>query len=191
VLPAHVSQPHTRCLCLDTTRPPPPRRCFRWRTALVIRELEQEIDALARGLQFRDKLKELMHKKELVGDVFNHLRLARQRWAGMWAAGAGAAGAVCCWGWAAGASDWSALLPCVGAADAAAAAGGLSSASVAAGPRRFLAGSSQLESFEDEEAVNETLAQLLMVMESLDGRIGPMLEQDGSHFNERWGYLSR
>jgi hypothetical protein len=41
------------------------------------------------------------------------------------------------------------------------------------------------DSFEDEEAVNETLAQLLMVMEKLDDRIGPMLEQDGKHFNLR------
>jgi hypothetical protein len=41
------------------------------------------------------------------------------------------------------------------------------------------------DSFEDEEAVNETLAQLLMVMEKLDDRIGPMLEQDGRHFNLR------
>ena len=41
------------------------------------------------------------------------------------------------------------------------------------------------DSFEDEEAVNETLAQLLMVMEKLDDRIGPMLEQDGKHFNMR------
>jgi hypothetical protein len=54
-----------------------------------------------------------------------------------------------------------------------------------------MAGSSQLDSFDDEEAVNETLAQLLMVMEALDARIGPMLEEDGDNFNQRWGYLSR
>jgi hypothetical protein len=54
-----------------------------------------------------------------------------------------------------------------------------------------MAGSSQLDSFDEEEAVNETLAQLLMVMEALDARIGPMLEQDGRHFNDKWGYLSR
>lgn len=38
---------------------------------------------------------------------------------------------------------------------------------------------------EDEEALNETLAQLLLVLEQLDERIGPMLEQDGRHFNRR------
>lgn len=43
------------------------------------------------------------------------------------------------------------------------------------------------DSFQDEEAVNETLAQLLFVMERLDDKIGPMLEQDGHHFSKRWG----
>lgn len=51
----------------------------RWRTALIIRELEQEIAALARGRPHREKLKQLMTKKEIVGDMFNQLRLARQR----------------------------------------------------------------------------------------------------------------
>lgn len=32
---------------------------FRWRTALIVRELEQEIDALAEGRAHRDKLKVL------------------------------------------------------------------------------------------------------------------------------------
>jgi hypothetical protein len=41
-------------------------------------------------------------------------------------------------------------------------------------------------SVEDEEALNETLAQLLLVLDELDDRIGPMLEQDGRHFNRRW-----
>ena len=35
----------------------------RWRTALILRELEQEVDALARGRPHRAKLKELMAKK--------------------------------------------------------------------------------------------------------------------------------
>ncbi|GFH16963.1 uncharacterized protein HaLaN_13489, partial [Haematococcus lacustris] len=99
---------------------------FRWRTALIIRELEEEIDSLALGRPHRDQLKEMMNKKELVGDVFNQLRLARQR---------------------------------------------------------FVAGHNNLQSFDDEDGVNETLAQLLMVMEALDESIGPMLEQDGQHFN--------
>lgn len=34
------------------------------------------------------------------------------------------------------------------------------------------------------QGVNETLGQLLMVMEALDEKIAPMLEQDGSHFNK-------
>ncbi|KIZ07124.1 hypothetical protein MNEG_0828 [Monoraphidium neglectum] len=36
---------------------------FRWRTALILRELEEEVDALARGRPHRAKLKELMAKK--------------------------------------------------------------------------------------------------------------------------------
>jgi len=107
---------------------------FRWRTALVIRELEREVDSLALGRPHRDRLKELMNKKELVGDVFNQLRLARQR---------------------------------------------------------FVNGHNTLASFDDEEGINETLGQLIMVMEALDEKIGPMLELDGQHFNRRWGYLSR
>lgn len=107
---------------------------FRWRTALIIRELELEVHALAKGRPHRDKLKELMHKKEVVGDLFNQLRLSRQR---------------------------------------------------------MLNGRSTLQYFDDEAALNETLAQLLMVMEKLDTYIGPMLEKDGQHFSERWGYLSR
>lgn len=39
---------------------------------------------------------------------------------------------------------------------------------------------------EDEEALNETLGELLLVLEQLDERIGPMLEQDGAHFNKRY-----
>jgi hypothetical protein len=35
----------------------------RWRTALILRELEEEVDALARGRPHRAKLKELMAKK--------------------------------------------------------------------------------------------------------------------------------
>ena len=36
---------------------------LRWRTALIIRELESEVDSLARGRPHRDQLKELMAKK--------------------------------------------------------------------------------------------------------------------------------
>ncbi|GAX76350.1 hypothetical protein CEUSTIGMA_g3796.t1 [Chlamydomonas eustigma] len=107
---------------------------FKWRTALIIRELELEVDSLARGRPHREQLKELMSKKEMVSDVFNQLRITRQR---------------------------------------------------------FVQGRTSVESFDDEDGVNETLAQLLLVMEALDESIGPMLEQDGTYFNPRWGYLSR
>jgi hypothetical protein len=46
---------------------------------MQVRELEEEVDALAVGKEHRRKLKELMNKKELVGDLFNNLRLTRQR----------------------------------------------------------------------------------------------------------------
>ena len=46
---------------------------LRWRTALIIRELENEVEALARGRPHRKQLKELMAKKEMVSDVFNQV----------------------------------------------------------------------------------------------------------------------
>lgn len=145
---------------------------FRWRTALIIRELEAEVVALAAGRPHRDTLKQLMIKKEIVGDLLNHLRLARQRALaaertgdsdGDSSSSSSGAGVDRDEDWAAG--------------RAAAVAGGSIDAS-SFGP-------------EDEEALNETLGELLLVLEQLDERIGPMLEQDGSHFNKRWGYLSR
>ena len=39
----------------------------RWRTALIIRELEEEIVALEKGRPFRRKLKALLKKKEIIG----------------------------------------------------------------------------------------------------------------------------
>ena len=45
-----------------------PPLCCRWRTALIIREMEAEIDSMARGRPHRDRLKELMTKKEMVGE---------------------------------------------------------------------------------------------------------------------------
>ncbi len=44
---------------------------LKWRTCLIIRELEAEINALARGKPHRDRLKELMSKKEMVGGVWS------------------------------------------------------------------------------------------------------------------------
>ncbi|KAI5077933.1 hypothetical protein GOP47_0007757 [Adiantum capillus-veneris] len=52
---------------------------LRWRTALICRELEEEVRALEYGREHRKKLIKLMNQKELVGDVFNQLRLAVQR----------------------------------------------------------------------------------------------------------------
>eukprot|EP00250_Pteridium_aquilinum_P031258 c43316_g1_i1 orf=188-2182(+) len=52
---------------------------LRWRTALICRELEKEVRALEYGREHRKKLIELMNQKELVGNVFNQLRLALQR----------------------------------------------------------------------------------------------------------------
>ena len=48
---------------------------FRWRTCLIIRELEEEIRAIEKGKDGRQQLAELMHKKDVIGDLFNHLRL--------------------------------------------------------------------------------------------------------------------
>ena len=48
---------------------------FRWRTCLIIREIEEEICAVAKGREGRNKIVELMHKKDVIGDLFNHLRL--------------------------------------------------------------------------------------------------------------------
>lgn len=105
---------------------------FRWRTALIVRELEDEVRALTMGRPHHDALKELMNKKELVGDLLNQLRLIRQR-----------------------------------------------------------AAYEGMPSGISRAKINTTLAQLLLLSEHLDEIIGPMLEQDGQHFSQRWGYLSR
>lgn len=52
---------------------------LQWRTALVIRELEREVKALSLARPHRAKLKELLQKKELLGDLFNNIRVQRQR----------------------------------------------------------------------------------------------------------------
>jgi hypothetical protein len=104
-----------------------------------------------------------MTKKEIVGDLLNHLRLARQRATAPEREDVSAAGSSAGSGEAAGAEH-------------------SSSSSSSAGSR--LSGGEAL-SVEDEEALNETLAQLLLVLDELDDRIGPMLEQDGRHFNRR------
>lgn len=52
---------------------------LRWRTALICRELEEEYTALIRSRDHRASLIELINQKEVVGDLFNQLRLALQR----------------------------------------------------------------------------------------------------------------
>ncbi|ONK67650.1 uncharacterized protein A4U43_C05F2280 [Asparagus officinalis] len=52
---------------------------LRWRTALICRELEDEFNALIHSRNNRSGLVKLLHQKEIVGDLFNQLRLALQR----------------------------------------------------------------------------------------------------------------
>ncbi|XP_043723111.1 cytosolic purine 5'-nucleotidase isoform X2 [Telopea speciosissima] len=52
---------------------------LRWRTALICRELEEEYSALLHSRSHRAALIELINQKEVVGDLFNQLRLALQR----------------------------------------------------------------------------------------------------------------
>ncbi|GMH28623.1 hypothetical protein Nepgr_030466 [Nepenthes gracilis] len=52
---------------------------LRWRTALICRELEEEYSALIRSQGHRTTLIELINHKEVLGDLFNQLRLALQR----------------------------------------------------------------------------------------------------------------
>ncbi|KAI5415438.1 hypothetical protein KIW84_040758, partial [Lathyrus oleraceus] len=52
---------------------------LRWRTALICRELEEEYNALINCRSDRESLIELINQKEVVGDLFNQLRLALQR----------------------------------------------------------------------------------------------------------------
>uniref|UniRef100_A0A2N9EIF3 5'-nucleotidase n=1 Tax=Fagus sylvatica TaxID=28930 RepID=A0A2N9EIF3_FAGSY len=52
---------------------------LRWRTALICRELEEEYSALIGSQNHRASLIELINQKEVVGDLFNQLRLALQR----------------------------------------------------------------------------------------------------------------
>ena len=38
----------------------------------------------------------------------------------------------------------------------------------------------------DEQELTESMQKLLIVMQRLDEKIGPMLEADGEHFNKRY-----
>nr|KYP62178.1 Cytosolic purine 5'-nucleotidase [Cajanus cajan] len=52
---------------------------LRWRTALICRELEEEHSALILSLGHRKSLVELINQKEVIGGLFNQLRLTLQR----------------------------------------------------------------------------------------------------------------
>ncbi|GKC63671.1 probable 26S proteasome non-ATPase regulatory subunit 3 [Tanacetum coccineum] len=52
---------------------------LRWRTTLICRELEEEYNALMHSREHRGRLVELINQKEVIGDLFNQLRLALQR----------------------------------------------------------------------------------------------------------------
>ena len=89
-------------------------------------------------------LQELMNKKEVVGDLFNNLRLARQR----------------------------------SVQSAAAAPAALASAHSSSGSGNGSAAAARDAAaldLEDQESINSTLAQLLMIMERLDAQIGARL----------------
>lgn len=110
---------------------------LRWRTALICRELEEEYNALIHSQQERATLIDLINQKEVLGDLFNQLRLALQR-------------------------------------------------RTAGRPAQTLAATHM-----DDDELTESIQKLLLVMQRLDQKIGPMLDEDGELFNKRWGYLSR
>ncbi|KAF5806246.1 putative 5'-nucleotidase [Helianthus annuus] len=110
---------------------------LRWRTALICRELEEEYNALIHSREHRALLVELIKQKEVVGDLFNQLRLALQR-------------------------------------------------RNMGRPAQTMAATHM-----DDKELTESVQKLLIVMQRLDEKIAPMLEQDGEHFSKRWGYLSR
>ncbi|KAJ4821927.1 hypothetical protein Tsubulata_050464 [Turnera subulata] len=120
---------------------------LRWRTALICRELEEEVttcffihslyNALIGSRRHRASLIELINQKEVVGDLFNQLRLALQR-------------------------------------------------RTKGRPAQTLAATSM-----DDLELTESMQKLLIVMQRLDEKIAPMLEEDGELFNKRWGFLSR
>lgn len=57
-----------------------PGSICRWRTALIVRELEDEVRAFAKGQELRKRLKELLRKKEIVGDLCDQLRAGHTRY---------------------------------------------------------------------------------------------------------------
>lgn len=137
---------------------------FRWRTCLILRELEEEITALALGRSHRVKLKELLNKKDVVGDLFNNLRLARQR-----------------------------MLVGVDNALVIADDDNQNGGENGGTPSSPSSSSSSLPPHlsQSEGDVNEALGELILMMQNLDREIVPAVERDGWHFNKTWGYLSK
>ncbi|XP_039071346.1 5'-nucleotidase domain-containing protein 4-like [Hibiscus syriacus] len=109
---------------------------LRWRTALICRELEEEYNALIQSRGHRATVIELINQKEVVGDLFNQLRLALQR-------------------------------------------------RIKGLPAQTLAATNMVD-----QELTESMQKLLIVMQRLDEKIAPLLE-DGELFNKRWGFLSR
>ncbi|XP_071701782.1 uncharacterized protein [Rutidosis leptorrhynchoides] len=110
---------------------------LRWRTALICRELEEEYNALIHSREHRARLVELINQKEVVGDLFNQLRLALQR------------------------------------------------------RNEGRPAQTRAATHMEDKELTENVQKLLIVMQRLDEKIAPMLEEDGEHFSKRWGYLSR
>ncbi|GJN06145.1 hypothetical protein PR202_ga23845 [Eleusine coracana subsp. coracana] len=93
---------------------------------------QKEIDALVKSYAQKEELVTLIQQKEIVGDLFNQLRLALQR-------------------------------------------------RTNSRPAQTLAASCM-----DDQDLTESMQKLLIVMQRLDEKIGPMLESDGELFNKRY-----
>ncbi len=55
------------------------KNLLRWRTALVLRELEDELEAIARTHTLHEQIRERMHAKEQMEAEYSRLRLEQQR----------------------------------------------------------------------------------------------------------------
>ena len=171
--------------------------------------MEEEIRALACSRKHRDQLKELMAKKEAIGDLLNHLRQHQQHTlqnnaavsAPLQAAAAGnilggrAADAI---GPASGGQTCpTTMTGAIGARTFEGALNGPMTLPIAPtpasladsarhGPTAWPVGQSTSVAGEGGRVnLDEAVVQLLAVMQHLDAEIEPMLEADGSIFNQR------
>merc|ERR1719199_1516112 len=53
---------------------------MRWRTALIVREVEEEVIAMDRGRQATRELSDLVKEKEQCSNILNHLRTELHRY---------------------------------------------------------------------------------------------------------------